>query len=399
MGKETPANPVDRSLPATDIRFPLIGGDIPRASRPRIPMNRQVFAVPLALALTIGLTTDGWAQVLGTVENREGTPIPAVLVQLRADGKVLASTRSDSHGTFRFESRRAADAEEVVAERMGYHRHQRPLESGTERLTLVLERAPIPIQGVEVNAARRVCEEGSGDDRAGRLLWELIRDRYAQGLDTLGVASYTRRGETLSEEPTPQAPVLEELERRQRGSAPLLRARWEHRVGEEGYGYPVRRISSTVGPYESWVYPPLEAGFAPHFVSETFGELHHIRLVGSARGGWRVAFCPVREDRAVIEGTLTISADTTLAEAEWVFQTPEPTEAAGGWAIFDPPQEGDRPWPLPREGLFWREVPEGHHHHEYTFFEDWRIAPGDSVPFLPSREGSGEPDGPAAPPP
>lgn len=359
-------------------------------------MNRPLLALFLLLFPMVGLSAEGSGQLVGTVVDEAGSPIPNVLVQLRAGDTPVVSTRSDGSGAFRFEERRVDAANRVVAERMGYRQYQGRLESGEQRLTIVMERAPIPVDGVAV-AATRACEDALGDDRTGRLLWELARERYEQGFDTLGIASYVRQGESRSEKPVPEIPLPDALEKRQRGSAPLLRARWDYRVREEGYGYRVRRISSSAGPYESWVYPPLEAGFAPHFVSETFGELHHLQFLGTTSAGWRVAFCPVEDERVAIEGTLTIAPDTTLVEAEWRFRTPEPVESAGGRAVFDSTGDGDRLRPLPREGLFWRELPDGRHRHEYTLFEEWRVAQGDSVPFLPPREEGKDPE-PASPP-
>ena len=364
-------------------------------------MTRRVVVSLLALVLVgaFALQSPVKAQVNGRVVDPDGAGIPGVVVQLRSEGDILVGTRSDGQGAFTFEADAWEKADEVVAERMGFHPYRRPLAPGDTEPRIVLDPSPVPIEGVAVEAAAETCQEASGDDGTGRLIWELVQERYAQGFDTLGIASYVRHARTRAEEAVPSLPPSEELEKRQRGSAPLLRARWNYRVQEEGYGYRVRRIGSS-GPYESWVFPPLEADFAPHFVSTTFGDLHHIRFLGTSSRGWQVAFCPRDEEGVAIEGTLTVAPDTTLVEAEWVFRTSEPEEAAGGRAVFEPPLNRDgAPWPLPREGLFWRELPEGEHRHEYTLFEDWTIAQGDSVPFLPPREGEEEPaEGPTPPP-
>ena len=275
----------------------------------------------------------------------------------------------------------------IYTGQLGYRPGVIQLEPGVTSYEIRLEREPIPLPALVVEATRDRC--GAPDDRRARRLWEHARARYSQGLDTLGVATYLASTETILPEDEVGTAQMTGEPVAQRGSSSLLRFSWERRIRREGYGYKIRR-STTEQSYDSWVYPPLEADFAPHFVDETFGDLHRFSFESPEEsersGGVTLLFCPTENDRPSMEGTLRIGPDSTLVVAEWLFRTPDPVEGAGGRAVFGP-ITGDpaTSYLLPIEGVFWRKSPPSSYWQRYQKFEQWMVAQGDSVPFLPKR--------------
>ena len=86
-----------------------------------------------------------------------------------------------------------------------------------------------------------------------------------------------------------------------------------------------------------------------------------------------------------------------MRAAEWSFGTSEPDEDAGGRAVFaEESPDGAKPYLLPTEGLFWRRTGHDQYLQRYERYEGWLVAPGDSVPFLPTREISGAEDSTSA---
>ena len=136
--------------------------------------------------------------------------------------------------------------------------------------------------------------------------------------------------------------------------------------------------------------PPLEADFAPHFVDDDFGERHRF-VIADDSDGWVLEYCPKDTDKPSIKGTITLARDTTFAAVDWLFDTPEPIESAGGRALFKPilPGAVQLSHLLPAEAVTWRAVPAGDYLQSYQRYEDWKVAPGDSVPLLPLRRVTG----------
>ncbi|MCH7892516.1 MAG: hypothetical protein IH921_13530 [Gemmatimonadetes bacterium] len=250
-----------------------------------------------------------------------------------------------------------------------------------------LTEAPLAVEGLVVTMEEATCEEGR-EDEEGKRLWHLARIRYDGLMDTLGVATYLAEADTivpLSELGSLQLPVLNLS---QRGSSSLLRFNWTRRIDREGYAFPIRRIDAGKA-YDSWVYPPLEADFAPHFVDDLFGERHRFVVEHEGPDGWTLTYCPKKDKKPSIKGTIALARDTTFTSVEWLFQTPDPVEHAGGRAVFAPLLPGHQlAYLLPSEAIVWREVPGGEYLQRYQRFEGWLVAPGDSVPALPLRRSS-----------
>ncbi len=361
---------------------------------PLFPASRSMRSVLLLAAwfLLLGAWSSGTVQravpraavIEGTVLEPSGVPVVGARVELWSGSRVLVADQTDTEGRFTLET----DADwapgwQIRATRLGFQTIDLSLASGDTSLQIELSPAPLPLPGFEVVGDRDIC--AAGDDRAARDIWRAASRRHAGGLDTLGVASYTRvRTDTLTGQVTAGSGI-EGATPGQRASAPLLRLGWTRRIDREGYAFPVRRTDSR-GSYDSWGYPPLEADFSSHFTAELFAELHDFQLEVSDSEGWVVHFCARDQDSPYLDGVLELGPDTLITRAEWRFYTEEPDEGAGGWARF-PPASGRASAPplLPLESVVWKTLPNGEIVRTAQWYEDWVIAEGDSVPFLPVR--------------
>ncbi len=355
----------------------------PRPAGARVGRRLLPLAL-LALTATTVASPRAAAQITGVVMDQDGVPLPGVAVEVWTQNRKLGGILSDAAGRFSFPEWVADVGYALYAGALGHRPAVVNLRPGVTEYEIRLERDPIPLPALVVEATRERCSY-EDEDRA-RDLWERVRGNYSRSLDTLGIATYLASDVQIVP-PERVGTVGEPAEADgQRGSSSLLRFSWSRRIKREGYAHRIRRTTAEQS-YDSWVYPPLEADFAPHFVDPLFGELHRFRIEAEdSDGTTTVLFCPKDDDRPSMEGTLRVSPDAALVLAEWLFKTPEPAEGAGGRAVFGP-TTGDpaTSYPLPIEGLFWRKSPPDAYWQRYQKFEEWIVAAGDSVPFLPKR--------------
>lgn len=342
--------------------------------------------VLLALLLPAALR----AQIHGIVTDVRGTPLEDVSVELwGADGR-LRGAMTDEEGRFDFSEEVSREATSLRAGGLSYRSVEVPVVPEQRRYHLELEEEPITLPSLVVEAERDFCT-GRNDEREARSLWNAARNRYSGALDTLGIATYLASATKVVPPDSVGFLDLPDESTGQRGSSSLLRFSWTRRAQRSGYAFPTWRVIEDRS-FRSWVYAPLEADFAPHFADPSFGELHDLFLMESDGAGRILGFCPREEDRPSIQGTMALRADTTIALVEWVFRTPEPVENAGGRVAFPPVEDSpSETYLLPTEGLTWRQVRPGDFWERYQRFEEWKVAAGDSVPFLPVRDTVGDP--------
>ncbi len=365
------------------------------------PFHRSAFPAALLLLLAaVGVlraASPGQEELRGTVTDPEGRGLVGVRVALVVDGRPSASTFSDPEGAFRIRRPAGPGPISIVAERLGYAPLSRPLaaeELSGAPIRLQLVPAPLPLPAIEVEGVVEPCPARSDPDAWA--LWEAMARIHPDDLDRAGAATYTlARTDTLAGAAA-RTPFLstnasgetgtEELVAGQRGFSGRLRLSWERRVDREGYAFLVRRTDFD-GSYDAWSYAPLEADFASHFATLPFATHHRFREpTARSGGGWILAFCAPDPRRPALDGALELTADTVLIRAEWRFRTPEPDEAAGGWARFvEPPAGAPPPRLLPLESVTWRSLRDGRTQRRAQWYEDWIVTPGDSVPFLPDR--------------
>jgi len=360
-------------------------------------MNRLTLAaLPLLVLPAIGFARSAadsqppLVPVVGLVREASGVPIPSALVELRLGTRRLASGQTDVTGAFELlPTGEWTEGWQIRVSRLGYEPLEAPVPAGVASLDLVMAPAPIAISGVQVDADRDFCS--ARDDRNAREIWRLATAHTQAGLDTVGIASYTQLRVDTVGAGSPGVPGMSGAEEGQRSSAPLLRLSWDRRVQREGYAFPVRRTDADAS-YDSWGYPPLEADFAPHFASESFGDLHTFHVDQESEDGWVLRFCGRRRDDPYLEGAIEIGPDTLIQKVEWHFRTEDPQEGAGGWAGFPPPSTtNDLQVLLPTESVTWRTLPGGEVVRRAQWYEGWITVQGDSVPFLPHRAESADP--------
>ena len=351
-------------------------------------MSRNIGKI-LTLALVLpGVWADGAsAQITGVVTARGGVLLEGVAVEVWTANARIAARLTDSDGRFFFSESIAFRAVTLQVGALGFKTREVIVEEGVDEYAIRLDEAPLLLEGLVVTTEEATCEMGR-DDKKARQLWQLARLRYHGIMDTLGVATYLAEADTvvpLSKLGPLDLPVLALS---QRGSSSLLRFSWTRRIQRDGYAFKVRRTDGA-RPYDSWVYPPLDADFAPHFVDDLFGERHRFVVEHEGPDGWTLAYCPKKDNKPTIKGTIALARDTSFTSVEWLFQTPDPVEHAGGRAVFAPPLPGhELIYLLPSEAIVWREVPGGEYLQRYQRFENWLVAPGDSVPALPLRRSS-----------
>ncbi len=352
-------------------------------------VSRTTGKILMLLVLSPAVWADGTsAQITGVVTGRGGIPLEGVAVEVWTANARIAADLTDSDGRFFFPESIAFQAVTLEVGALGFVTQEVRVLEGVDEYAIELREDPLVLEGLVVTTETAICEQGREDPKA-RQLWQLARFKYHGLMDTLGVATYLAEADTIVPLSKLGPLDLPALALSQRGSSSLLRFSWTRRLERDGYAFKVRRVDGT-RPYDSWVYAPLDADFAPHFVDDVFGERHRIVVEHEGEDGWTLAYCPKKDDKPSIKGTITVARDTTFRAIEWLFQTPEPVEHAGGRAVFPPPLPGDRlTYMLPSEAIVWREVPGGQYLQRYQRFEDWLVAPGDSVPVLPLRRSEG----------
>lgn len=345
------------------------------------------------LALFLSLPASLTAQIHGIVTDARGTPLSGISVELLASDTRLVTVLTDAEGRFRFAENPSARATSIRAGGLSYRSREIPVVPGQRQYHVELDEEPISLPSLIVETERDFCSDREDQDEA-RALWDGARSRYSSALDTLGIATYLASDTRVVPPDSVGFRHLSDEPSGQRGSSSLLRFSWTRRAQRSGYAFPTWRVIEDRS-FRSWVYAPLEADFAPHFADPVFGRLHELFLVESDGAGWVVGFCPRDDDRPSIHGTMALRPDTTIATVEWIFHTPEPVENAGGRVAF-PPVTGppSETYLLPDEGLVWRQVRPGEFWEKYQRFEEWKVAAGDSVPFLPVLGRGGDPPGP-----
>jgi hypothetical protein len=340
--------------------------------------------ITLAFAAQCFLAGSAAAQISGVVTRAGGSPVEGVSVEAWGESARLAATLTNALGAFSFTAGEAPNAVMLRAGALGFEPAEVAVVAGRFTYAIQLVEAPLTVEGLVVTMEEATCEQGRDDDLA-RELWQYARFRYDGLMDTLGVATYLAEADTIVPLSQLGALQLPSLNLSQRGSSSLLRFNWTRRIDRDGYAFSVRRMDGAA-PYDSWVYPPLEADFAPHFVDDDFGDRHRFVVEDEGPDGWLLAYCPRRTNKPTIKGTITLARDTTFVSVDWLFQTPEPMEHAGGRAFFTPIlSRAVLSHFLPSEAVVWRAIPAGDYLQSYQRYEDWRVAPGDSVPLLPLR--------------
>jgi Carboxypeptidase regulatory-like domain len=314
-------------------------------------MHRVFVVLPLLLACVVRAAA---AQVAGRVVDERGDPVAGAAVELWAGDRQAATHTSDAAGRFAFGAGESRGASGLLARHPGYRPARVQLGVSATEVTLRLAPEPVMLDGVTARAApHRLCPNRESSE--ARALWAAAAARYSRALDTLAAASLFAWDERTVASEAEVGPVPPGSLHRNAGVRNQAQWRW-WRPERSGYAVPLAP-GHGYAEFGAWYYP-LEI-LAPHLVSEVFGTLHTLSVVGREAGAVEIGFCPragTLRGMARVEGTLRISTrDTLVAEAHVEFRTRAPDEHAGADLVYAPAAATDgRPLPVPSTELFWR---------------------------------------------
>jgi len=293
------------------------------------------------------------AQLRGTVHSTDGQPLSGVAIELWTPLRKTAATMTDGAGAFRFTEADRSTATAIIVRSIGYRPIRDALAASDTVLVIVLQPVPISLDSIAVTVAPLACK--SPEDPQARSLWNQVQQRYSHRYESVALGTLMRLVNRTV--PAEQLGVVDTtgLAWGQRGAVGMVRADWRRWIADHGYAMPPGSLVSDYGRGD-WDYPPLESGFAQHFVDSLFGRLSRFTFQQADSDGWVLAFCPKKEKNPFVTGTLTVARDSTLVGATWTFHTRNPMERAGGQALFAPIVPYDSAaFLLPTFGLFWRE--------------------------------------------
>jgi hypothetical protein len=335
-----------------------------------------VFSLPFLAADPSG------AQVRGRIVDEELRPISGVIVELWMPRERVNVRLSDDGGSFSFSAAEADGAVGLLARRIGLKPVHKALQApGVEHLILMYPDV-IELDALTVTAAAPMCpnrEQGS----AGAI-WRRMASSYSRAPDTVGTSSYFAESRTTV--PWSHLGTVDSASVRAgawTGVSAGILAIARRDIRRTGYAY--RIDSSTRGEFAAWQYPALHGYAAQHFRDEEFFERHRFSVLHDESGDLALVFCPRERLRSEpqMEGTLTLSSDTLLLRARWMFRTPRPTEVAGGEVVFAPPlRAAEPPLLLPATGLFWRREGPDRYHQLWRGYSRWVLSADRNAPQL-----------------
>lgn len=313
--------------------------------------------------MTIGQTAS--AQIVGRVTDRAGAPLAGATVVVWEGGTRRGVAQSQDDGRFIVRSgdgrsMRPTDAWTLGARRLGYLPFVLRLGDETDSVRVVLSQVPVELPPVLARVEAHCPQEDSPDARA---LWSAVSDRYAKNTRTL---SLWWQGDE----------AVDELSQEQLGSP--SRQNLVSTTHYQTSGYTRKLLGTDIPPvyaarldpitqsalteggrYGSWRYAELEGLDASHFIEDDFARLHTFRVARRTGSGTVLVFCTARSQLNMtqeVEGTLTLSSDSTLVSATWRFITQKPHENAGGEAMFGVAEFNHERNLVSLQGLFWRKL-------------------------------------------
>jgi hypothetical protein len=322
----------------------------------------------LAVLIALIIASPARAQTSGRITDPNGQPIAGARVELWSGARLVSAEMSDSVGVFRFAQPGIAEATAIVASRAGYHTRSERFQDHPSARTLVLTPRIVQLPGIVVGVSSTpLCP--NRDDREARALWGAASRRYEQ-IDTLTIAwveSFVAKEGAWQQVGSYQEA---ELLPNRRMTGP------QRRMVEPRAGYGFRQTTSLSPDFGEWFYYLLDSNQAQHFIDASFGAYNSFSIRTRDAEGIVLAFCSRNLSREAVrlEGTLTLSHDTTIVSAQWEYVPPRSDERAGGEAYFlAHPGGGSRPWLVPATSLYWRSLPSREHRyfHRWQRFEEW----------------------------
>lgn len=351
---------------------------------------RRLVALVLLLFSSIATASKLEAQIRGVVSDTAGIPLSGVVVSLWAEDSRIQHTTTDAAGAFFLPLDERFSAPMLSFERAGYSTLAVPASKTSFVQRFIMKPAAVAVSGLNVRGIRRTCP--NRDSPQARALWNQARRRYLPDTGSRGYDVVYLRGDGSRLED--EVGMMDESRLRPgrmasldpRGVVPV-----ETQIRAHGYGvrlpWDQPGYRSLNPEYFAWRYPALHGKGAYHFASDLFGELHLLSILERDTEQVVLAFCARDRRRPYIEGTLSISSDSSFSFAEWRFHTPKPDERAGGQVTFVPPADtGGQLHLVPSQGLFWRRQLGRNVYYQNGYdYVEWVISSDASRPALELR--------------
>lgn len=353
------------------------------------PTSRVLWRAALGILLPAWCSTALSAQVSGSVRGPGGIPIPEATVGLWSGSHEVARTVTDAEGSFHFARDSSRDATVLLVRRIGFHPTSMSLLANQSGIVVTVAPVVTPLPEVVTTAARRACP--NRDEPEARRLWHAMSSHYATHSHSDDIwARPVGRWEDVD-----VADVGQVDESRFREGGFAMVGAWREAlfrsIALHGYARRLEPGDDLTGEYFHWRYARLDRELDEHFVEADFAKRHSLGLWRTDDGSFTITFCGHDHSKPYLEGTLSLSRDTALVEAQWVYRTPKPHENAGGEITFLAPPRRAITWLLvPLRGVFWRR--RGGSDTKYSqsawVYQAWLIGPGVACcdhPELPTR--------------
>lgn len=342
--------------------------------------------------LMLALAVEGGAQTQLRILGINDQPIPGALVEIMGEGRQLGWVTAGADGRVEVPAESWSEARRLNIRHIGYQPHILAIGAVPDDGVVRIQPRAVRISGLEVVASSTSCPVQ--DDPAARAIWAQVADQYADDTGTRDV-----EGQWLAERgPVRETELFEsDPDRLQRGhygwiggtsgaeayQRPLL----ESVVENDGYAWEPS-LGRSSRRHLNWAYPELEGRHAYHFATSAFGARHDMAVAERGAGWVSLVFCPKEEGRdgASIFGRLTMSDDGWFLSAEWLVDTEDPDEGAGGEVTFMTVEEqaSQKPHLLAARGLFFRhngrpapypDLPRDYYR-ELRIYLDWQVGSG-----------------------
>jgi hypothetical protein len=333
------------------------GGVLARAT------GGAVFARLLGAAiLLVGFVGPAASQVSIQVVDSDGRPIPAVRVDVFGRAELIGVESTSAQGTAELSAERWSEVRRISLSHLGFQTLILQVEDVPADGVIRLEPRAVQIEGLTVEGSP-VCP--IADDRDARRLWSEVASLYSASTGSRAWSAYlSRSAGSVRQDGLHRASDSRSVDYVAAGHPDVIHGgdhtprSLDELVSTEGYAWPPLVIDGTTSGRElAWAYPRFDGEHAYHFASPLFGALHNFEVVSRSGGQTTLLFCGNGEGSgATMRGTVSLLQEEAFLAAEWLFETDDPHEGAGGsvsfTSLFDTP--GVRPHLVTSDGLFYR---------------------------------------------
>jgi hypothetical protein len=302
------------------------------------------------------------AQVRVHVVDQNGSPVPAVRIDLLGRGELMGTASTNADGTAELSVERWAEVQRLTLTHPGFETRIVQVDDIPANGLIRLEPEATEIEGLAV-VSRQLCP--INDDERARRLWSEVAGRYSTDTGSRAwFARLSRYGGAVREQDLYRIPNAGFVNHIAAGGPGVIHGgdrtprSLDERIWNEGYAWPPLVVGGTTGSRDlAWTYPELDRKHAYHFASPVFGALHDFAVASESEGETTLIFCGNGERSGpTMRGIISLVPGEAFVRAEWRFETTDRDEHAGGSVSFTSYAEGTnvRPHLLASRGLFFR---------------------------------------------